>query len=372
MSQSKILHVASGDLWGGAEAAVYELCTGLRERAVDVQAVILNPGELARRLAAAGIPTTVMNERGQSSLRILFALRRIAAAFRPDVIHSHRKKEHILACAVALTLSGSRPALVKTIHGAPEPRPGGLSLPARLSRSLELWCDREFDARVAVSVDLAQLLRREAGHAFEVVHNGIRPPEDALRPKAPLMPRVVGFAGRFVPIKRLDLLIQIAAHAQRLAPGALRFEIVGAGPLQTRLLEQAQSAGVTDTVTFVPFQDNIWNTLGSWDVAILTSDHEGLPMICLEALAAGVPVFAREVGGLRELVLDPEQGMLVDSADPTELARELVRFSTEPPQLGQRRCRLPPSFTAASMCGGYLHVYERVRVRGRRAVRIDR
>ena len=86
-------------------------------------------------------------------------------------------------------------------------------------------------------------------------------------------------------------------------------------------------------------------------------------MICLEALAAGVPVFARQVGGLRELVLGPEQGTLVDSADPEEIARRLVRFVVE--QVGAestRRNRLPPTFTAERMCAGYLDVYARVGV----------
>jgi L-malate glycosyltransferase len=363
MPQSKVLHVASGDLWGGAEAAVYELCNGLHASDVEVRALILNPGELATRLSGAGIPTIVMDERTHSSLRILLELRRAIVAFRPNVIHSHRKKEHILACAAARTVPGTQPALVKTIHGAPEPRSGAPDLRVRLSRVLERCCDDRFDARVAVSNELAALLRKESGRSFHVVHNGIRPPDDAVRPRAEVTPRVVGFAGRFVPIKRLDLLIQVAAHAHRLAPDALHFEIVGTGPLHGQLLEQAQAAGVGGTVTFVPFQPYIWNTLAAWDVAILTSDHEGLPMICLEALAAGVPVFARDVGGLRELVLGPEQGRLIDSADPEELARQLLRFVSERPSPALRFSRLPPDFVAATACSGYLRIYEELALR---------
>lgn len=358
MFQPKILQLASGDLWGGAEAAVYELCRGLSDRGVAVSAVVLNPGELASRLTATGIPTVVLDERSQSSLRIFVELRRVTAVFRPQVIHSHRKKEHILACAVARTVFGTRPALVKTIHGAPEPHSGPPRLRSRVSQALDSWCDRQFAARVAVSSELAGLLRRQApGSSLEIVHNGIRPPPDAIRDKAVTAARVVGFAGRFVPIKRIDLLIQIAAIVRQLASDTVHFQIVGAGPLQQQLLEQACSAGVADTVSFVPFQPNIWGTLGSWDVAILTSDHEGLPMICLEALAAGVPVFARDVGGLREVVLGPEQGVLLDSADPGKIAVALLEFFGSQSAAGPRRNRLPADFSADAMCAGYIGVY---------------
>ena len=84
-------------------------------------------------------------------------------------------------------------------------------------------------------------------------------------------------------------------------------------------------------------------------------------MICLEALAGGVPVFARDVGGLRELVLGPEQGALLDSTDPAEMAARLVQFLQEYAGARDRHSRLPLKFTADSMCDGYLGVYERVK-----------
>ena len=329
----------------------------MHARGVDVRAMVLNPGELAARLTTVGIPTVVMNERSHSSLRIFVELRRVAAAFRPHVIHSHRKKEHILACAVARLLGGRHPSLVKTIHGAPEPRPRQPGVRVRASLALDRWCDRRFAARVAVSAELAEKLRSASDAPLAVVHNGIRAPSGAVRPRVAVTPRVVGFAGRFVAIKRLDLLIEVAACAHRQSPGALRFEIVGAGPLLEQLLAQAHAAQLGDSVTFVPFQPDIWNTLASWDAAILTSDHEGLPMICLEALAAGVPVFARDVGGLRELVLGPEQGALSDSTDPAEIAAQLLCFVAQQSEPARRRNRLPAGFTVERMCEGYLETY---------------
>ena len=160
----------------------------------------------------------------------------------------------------------------------------------------------------------------------------------------------------------MDLLIKLAAGTRVANSGRVSLEIVGVGQQFEALLEQARDQGVTDILRFVPFQQDIWGLLAGWDAAILTSDHEGLPMICLEALACGVPVFARNVGGLRELVLGPEQGVLVDSSDPAELAARLVEFLATQVEVSGRRSRLPSSFTAESMCEGYLRVYERVKM----------
>jgi glycosyltransferase involved in cell wall biosynthesis len=360
-SSLRVLHVASGDLWGGAEAAVYELCRGLHQRGVEVQAVILNPGELATRLTTMGIATTVLNEQRQSSWRIGLKLRQTVKTFRPHIIHSHRKKEHVLACAVVRTLSGMKPALVKTIHGAPEPVKLPPTLKAQFTQKLDHWCERQFAARIAVSADLAELLRaQDANLPLTVVHNGIRPPADAIHPRVPGKPWVVGFAGRFVPIKRLDILLDVAAHIRAQAGADIHFQIVGAGPLHDALRAQASAAGLDDTVTFVPFQPNIWATLAGWDAAMLTSDHEGLPMICLEALSAGIPVFARKVGGLSELVRSPEQGALVDSADPAEIAAALLWFKAAREAHAARHSLLPEAFTAEAMCASYAAVYQAV------------
>lgn len=347
--------MASGDLWAGAEAAVYELCRGLREADLEVAAVIMNSGELARRLAAENIPTVVLNERTQSSFALLRQLRREVAAFRPHVVHSHRMKENVLAAAAQLFQHDGVPRLVKTIHGASEHGLAPLWSRSGIARRADRLFDRCFDARVAVSVDLA---RRLGANGLATIHNGIRPIEPPSRGiSEPGAPRVIGFAGRLVPVKRVDIVLQVAQRLKETGGRPVEFEIAGDGPLLPQLTTMARELGVTDVVRFVGFKADIWRALARWDAVVLTSDHEGLPMICLEALTAGVPVVARAVGGLKEVVLGPKQGALVSSDDPEALA-DALRLVLERTELGALRVtRLPAMFTARVMCDKYIALY---------------
>ena len=113
----KIAHIASGDLWAGAEVATYHLLSALAERAdLTVSAVVLNSGELANRLRARGIAVALTSEAGNSFV----ALRRNVQAHLTgaDLVHAHRYKENLLAA-----LSGH--PWVTTRHGQLEPRAAG-------------------------------------------------------------------------------------------------------------------------------------------------------------------------------------------------------------------------------------------------------
>ncbi len=360
MALPKILHVASGALWGGAEAAVYELCGGLRDRGHPVMAVIMNPGELAQRLHAAGIRTETLDERRESSPKLAARLRRCIAEFRPDVVHGHRTKENVLAALVSFSLGPAHPRLVKTLHGAPEHRRGALWSRRGLAQLVDSATDSVYAARVAVSSDLARRMASDGARELVTIHNGLAPPPP--RPHIPAADRdqVVGFGGRLVPVKRVDLLLRVAAEVKQLRGTRVGFEIAGEGPLKTELEALSSKLGLGDVVEFTGFSADIWSRLARWDATMLTSDHEGLPMVCLESLAAGVPMLARQVGGLGEVILGPEQGELVDSADPKLIAVRLISLLESEARRTERASRLPETFTREAMCRSYASLYEQV------------
>jgi glycosyltransferase involved in cell wall biosynthesis len=357
---SRILHVASGDLWGGAEACVFQLCVGLRNRGLQVRAVVMNPGELARRLQQADVPTAVLDEQRQSAIELYRFLRRTVREFRPSVVHSHRRKQNILAAAAVMSVS-FRPRLVKTIHGAPEHLPARRTLRSGIARLADRQLDRFFDARVAVSSELARLLQNPRGAPLWTIHNGIAAAPESVRTdrKADAAPRVIGFAGRFVPVKRVDLLLRTAAEVKSRMTTPTRFELAGDGPLLADLRGLSAQLQIDDIVSFIGFQSDLWPTLARWDALMLTSDHEGLPMVCLEALAAGLPVIARRVGGLSEIVTTLEQGCLIDTAEPRALAEATLSY-LDGNAHAQRRSLLPHSFSAEAMASSYADLYARL------------
>ena len=117
----RVLHVASGDLWAVAKAQVAALVADLvRDPGLHLHAIVLNPGELERRLRAAGVGVTLLDETRLSTWQIFRGVQQVLLEFRPDIIHTHRSKENVLG-GLAARLSGC--ASLRTVHGASEHRP---------------------------------------------------------------------------------------------------------------------------------------------------------------------------------------------------------------------------------------------------------
>ena len=118
-SSPRVLHLASGDLWAGAEAQLFTLVTTLHHSLrVPVSVVLFNHGTLEYRLRNAGIEVLVLDESRLNSLQILRKLMRIIPQYHPDIIHTHGFKQNILA-SLATLFSGNTPSL-RTVHGAAE------------------------------------------------------------------------------------------------------------------------------------------------------------------------------------------------------------------------------------------------------------
>jgi glycosyltransferase involved in cell wall biosynthesis len=139
---------------------------------------------------------------------------------------------------------------------------------------------------------------------------------------------LIGTAGRLEPIKRLDIFLSAAKLVATQLPNT-RFAIAGEGSEALRLRELARASRLQDRVVFLGHRDDIYDVLRALDIFVLCSDHEGLPMVLLEALCLGVPVVARGVGGISEAVQDGVNGILVTSANPVALAEACLRLLSD-------------------------------------------
>jgi glycosyltransferase involved in cell wall biosynthesis len=139
----------------------------------------------------------------------------------------------------------------------------------------------------------------------------------------------LGTIGRLCEVKRQDLLIR-AFRRVRARVGDAHLLIVGDGPWMGRLRELAAELDLADRVHFAGYQPRPERFLRSMDAFALSSASEGMPLVVLEAWAAGVPVVATRVGGLPELVDDGRTGLLVDFGDEDALASALGDLLVEP------------------------------------------
>jgi glycosyltransferase involved in cell wall biosynthesis len=211
----------------------------------------------------------------------------------------------------------------------------------RLYERLDRWAHRHVDA--VVSVSEAQALKVEAAgvrpERNHVIANAVD--EDAFAVPDPTYRKklldqfasppelVVGAAGRLSPEKGFDQLIESASRicGQRSNVG---FAIFGEGPKRLELERQIASHGLQGRVVLAGFRDDAMKYLPHFDVGVLSSHTEGLPVILLELAAAGVPVAATTVGGIPEVITDGVSGLLVPPGQPAKLADGIERLLAEP------------------------------------------
>jgi glycosyltransferase involved in cell wall biosynthesis len=134
---------------------------------------------------------------------------------------------------------------------------------------------------------------------------------------------VIGTIANFKSHKGHTHLLDAAARVRRDVPDA-RFVLVGHGPLEAQLRAQADRLGLNGSVLFTGFREDAVRVASSFDVFVLSSLHEGLPISLIEAMSLGTPPVVTAVGGSPEVVHDGEHGLVVPPADPRALADGIV------------------------------------------------
>jgi glycosyltransferase involved in cell wall biosynthesis len=243
------------------------------------------------------------------------------------------------SCAVlrAFQVTGTVPAIVAGARfGTPYVTTYGFSY-AQLSRPgpkrlIKAVVERVGLRRAAAVIATTEALRARAARVAREVHlvpNGVDtrrfapPPE----PRASRRPARVLYVGRFSAEKNLETLVAAAAMLARRVP--IRLVLVGGGPLEARLREQARALGVEAEFPGVVPQERLPPLYGGADAFVLASFTEGHPKVLLEAMASGVPCVASDCEGNRSLVTDGRTGLLFDPRRPQDLADRLERVLTD-------------------------------------------
>jgi glycosyltransferase involved in cell wall biosynthesis len=278
------------------------------------------------------VPVFPIPERGRFDREVIHAITELVSVVQPDIIQTHAVKSHFLA-----RLAGVHRHVpwVAFHHGYTWP-----DRRARLYNQLDLWSLRAPTKVITVSEPFRRQLQRRgvAAERIEVVHNAIRPdwgarnPENAARLRAELniAPHrpVILSVGRLSREKdHATLLEAISLLPKRFAA---RLVIVGEGPERPRIEERIASLGIGSAVTFTGQKPSAEPYYGIANVAVLSSLSEGSPNALLEAMAAGVPVVATDVGGVPEIATHGDTALLVQPGDPGELAESMGRLIREP------------------------------------------
>jgi glycosyltransferase involved in cell wall biosynthesis len=316
----------------GSEAHLLSLLPRLRERGWDTRLLMLHENEpgawdFARALTDRGVPLDAVPISRDVDASAFLGLVRYLADERPQILHTHLV--HADAYGQIAGSLARVPIRMSTKHGFNEFREGrAFALADRAVASLA-------HVHIAISQGLAHYLSETEGFvedSFEIVHYGIAP-RDGAEAYTGSEPRLL-CVGRLIPIKGHIVLLRAFAEAQRAVPG-LQLDIAGRGPLEPALRALARELGVADAVRFLGHVAPIQGAIEGSAIIVVPSMGEGFGMVALEAMERSRPVIAAEIGGLGELVVDGETGLLVEPGVAEPLARAIVQLAGDLPRAAE-------------------------------------
>jgi glycosyltransferase involved in cell wall biosynthesis len=196
-----------------------------------------------------------------------------------------------------------------------------------MSKRLKRITSRRADAHVTVGRAAATIIERLGGlpaGSLEVVYSGV-PYRELHPPPRTTVDFTVGMLSRHDPVKGIDLAIEVLAE---LGEG-FHLVVVGDGPQRPELEALVERLGVSDQVELLPFRADARDLLPNFDVYLLPSRLEAFPVTVQEAMQAGVPVVATEVGSIREAVDHGETGFVVPVEDVGAMAEAIGRLAAD-------------------------------------------
>ena len=322
----KITHIASGDLWAGAEAQLLTLCKSLNSmNELHIDVILLNNGELENRLKLHNINVLVINELNYNSYEIVKKIKKQLLTSQSQLVHTHRIKENILG-SLAAKICGI--PSVRTVHGSSEKLTSWMDYKSQVLSFLN-WISGQFiqSKIIAVSQELEKNLRSSYQNIkLTTIENGvdIDPLLDiAKNRKEQFQNNQINIAivGRLVQVKRVDLFIKIAKYCTTHYPKLdIKYYIFGDGPLMQELKDYSKSINIIDKIHFEGHVTNIHKRISEMDILLITSDHEGLPMTLLESMILGTNVIAHAVGGIKKVLKNGELGTLIYDQTEKEFA----------------------------------------------------
>lgn len=351
-----ILHVlGTAEVEGSSIAGIVgELAGGLDPSVYRVHACFLGePGPLVEELRGAGaIVQHIHWVRGARDPVGAWRFWRYLRKNNFAIVHQHFGARSVRR----LIKAASQARLLVHLHGRIDETAYVGNVP------IAVW---GADCLIAVSRSVAL----QVAHLHPIlVCAGIPIPRDEARIRRSAPEAIVlGTACRLVPLKGLSYLLRAVAELRPEFPN-LRLEIAGRGPLQGDLEREADRLGLTGHVRFLGWRREIGPVLRSWDIFVMPSLDEGLPIAVLNAMAEGLPVVGTSVGGLPELIEDGCTGYLVPPHDPSALARQLRCLILEPErrriQGAAGRERVRNRFSADQMVAQIRAIYDTLGVAG--------
>lgn len=352
---------------GGAERVLFQIISGLdQHRFEPVPVLLYEHGDFGTQIAEKGITVRSGLARSKMDFRLPFRLLKLAKEIPPDVLFTTENAISLFWCGVLRRLKRAK-ALVAGFHTT-RFQTNSVRLALRFSA-------KYVDQFVALSATHQQFWQQATGapaSKFVIIPNGIdmqrfSPVEDksSLRSAhgVPTDIPVAGLVAHLKAVKNLSLFVEVADSVLQTGTKA-HFIVVGDGPESSSLKAEIEKRGLQTHFTLPGSQPDPAEWHRMFDVLLLTSHSEAMPLTILEANACGVPAVATDVGGVRDVIVQGETGYYVPAGDADALTQRLLELFHQPEtrqRMGQAaRHRAEQYYSLDAMVCRYAGLFERL------------
>jgi glycosyltransferase involved in cell wall biosynthesis len=323
---TRVLHLINGEYYAGAERVQDLLAKELVDLGYEVGFACLKPGVFAAQRRSRHAPLYELAMRHRLDFAPIYAIARLVKSQRYQLIHTHTPRTALFGRAAA-ALAG-----VPLVHHLHSPTTTDSTHPLRdcAKSMIERWGVGRAEMVIAVSNSLADYGRSHGIRAdrLRVIPNGVPVGKPLARVATPAGRWTIGCVALFRPRKGIEVLLDALAmlreegHDVALrAVGTFESEAY-----RQSLLAYAARLGLNPYVTWVGFSSDVPAELARLDLFALPSLFgEGMPMVVIEAMAAGVPVVASRVEGVPEVIRHDVDGLLTLPGDSADLAAQIKR-----------------------------------------------
>lgn len=351
---------------GGLQRVILDLCKNISRDRFEVSVCCLRQkSEFAEEIEAQGIPVILLPQKKKGTDYLSFLkLYRILKSKRPDIIHLHNSQPLIDGTISALM--AHKPKIVYTDHARDFPDKQRIMF-------IEGILSKFVNQIVGVSDHTAKnLMKYERMNPKKIVTivNGIDEKKyriniNKAKKKEELgitrFGPIIGLFGRLCSQKGIIYLLRAAPDIIKHYPNLLVL-IVGEGPLRESLEIESEKLNIGGNVKFVGPRLDIPEILSILDVYVLSSLWEGLPLVLLEAMAAGIPIVTTRVGGIPSVIMNDDSGILVEPRRPDLLGQAIVNVLSDK-KIAKRLAknayiRFRKDFTVEKMLRRYEDIYE--------------
>jgi glycosyltransferase involved in cell wall biosynthesis len=325
----------------GAERVILNLTSGLAQRSVRVDLVLLGSAGIFSKDVHSGVRLIELgleDLRTRSSLQKILAISRYLKQERPDVLISVYDTLNLVP--VARLLANSRTRIINSVHVqlSKDLESKGIKgkLEPYLFRLTYAWADRVIAVSQGVAEDVAHLTGIDLTD-IQVIHNPVVTPELLVKAKEPVShpwfapeePPVILGVGRLEEQKNFSTLIQAFALVRKLKES--RLVIIGEGSQRSALESLIDQLDLKDNVCLPGYLDSPYEYMSKAAIFVLSSEWEGLPTVLVEAMAVGTPVVSTDCrSGPAEILQGGQYGKLVPVGNVEILADAILTTLNEP------------------------------------------